>query len=77
MSRSIFPLIDDRDRAYFGGERRSEDQIGFLSETNRAIFGRSYAGEPEDLVKELAGDEAIAEAIEEFLTSAEVTTGAA
>jgi hypothetical protein len=38
VSRSIFALVDDRDRAY---------------------FGRSYAAEPDVLVKELAKDTAI------------------
>src|SRR5580693_7435853 len=54
VSRSIFPLLDDRDRAYFGrGSREEEDKIGFLDENTRAIFGRSYAAEPEILVEQL------------------------
>ena len=68
VSRSIFALVDARDRAYFGGGDDSEDQIGFLSEKERAIFGRSYAGEPDVLIKELAKDEAIAEADTLLLT---------
>ena len=44
VSHSIFPLIDDRDRAHFGRGGQEEDKIGFLDETTRAIFGRSYAG---------------------------------
>jgi len=67
VSRSIFALIDDRDRMYFGRDE-SEDQIGFLSENERAIFGRSYAAEPDVLVKQLAQDEAIAEADTLLLT---------
>src|SRR6187200_1480191 len=59
VSRSIFALVDDRDRAYFGGEGRSQDQIGYIDANTRAIFGRSYAAEPEVLVRELAGDTAI------------------
>src|SRR6202040_2717602 len=48
VSRSIFALIDDRDRFYFGrGGREQVDQIGFLDEATRAIFGRSYAAEPD------------------------------
>jgi alkanesulfonate monooxygenase SsuD/methylene tetrahydromethanopterin reductase-like flavin-dependent oxidoreductase (luciferase family) len=62
VSRSIFPLVDDRDRAYFGHERRDGDQIGYIDANTRAIFGRSYAAEPEVLVRELAADEAIAAA---------------
>jgi alkanesulfonate monooxygenase SsuD/methylene tetrahydromethanopterin reductase-like flavin-dependent oxidoreductase (luciferase family) len=62
VSRSIFPLIDDRDRTYFGREARDRDQIGYIDARTRAIFGRSYVGEPDALVKELAADEAIAAA---------------
>ena len=59
MSRSIFALVDDRDRAYFGHQSNDQDQIGYLDEQTRAIFGRSYAAEPDVLVKQLAEDEAI------------------
>ena len=59
VSRSIFPLIDDRDHTYFG-RVREEDQIGFLDETTRAIFGRGYAAEPDVLIEQLRKDEAIA-----------------
>src|SRR3984957_6632177 len=63
VSRSIFALINDRDRRYFGqGSREEEDKIGFLDENTRAIFGRSYAAEPEVLIEQLRKDEAIAEA---------------
>ena len=61
VSRSIFALVDDRDRMYFGRDG-SEDQIGFLGGSERAIFGRSYAAEPDVLIDELKQDEAIAEA---------------
>jgi alkanesulfonate monooxygenase SsuD/methylene tetrahydromethanopterin reductase-like flavin-dependent oxidoreductase (luciferase family) len=68
VSRSIFPLIDDRDRAYFGQGGQEDDQIGFLDEKTRAIFGRSYAAEPEILIGQLRNDEAIAEADTLLLT---------
>jgi len=68
VSRSIFALVDDRDRAYFGRESRSEDTIGFIDDKTRAIFGRSYAAEPDALIKQLAKDEAIAEADTLLLT---------
>jgi alkanesulfonate monooxygenase SsuD/methylene tetrahydromethanopterin reductase-like flavin-dependent oxidoreductase (luciferase family) len=68
VSRSIFALVDDRDRAYFGRGRPERDQIGFIDENTRAIFGRGYAGEPGELVAELARDEAIAEADTLLLT---------
>ena len=68
VSRSIFPLTNDTDRMYFGRDRNSEDTIGLLDENIRAIFGRSYAAEPDVLIKQLAEDEAIAEADTLLLT---------
>ncbi|MGB6945600.1 MAG: LLM class flavin-dependent oxidoreductase [Bryobacteraceae bacterium] len=68
VSRSIFALIDDRDRAYFGRGGKEEDSIGFLDESTRAIFGRSYAAEPDVLIEQLRKDEAIAEADTLLLT---------
>ncbi|WP_342324666.1 LLM class flavin-dependent oxidoreductase [Kosakonia sp. BYX6] len=68
VSRSIFALMDQRDRAYFGGSRDEEDKVGFLDEKTRAIFGRSYAAEPDKLIQQLKQDEAIAEADTLLLT---------
>jgi alkanesulfonate monooxygenase SsuD/methylene tetrahydromethanopterin reductase-like flavin-dependent oxidoreductase (luciferase family) len=68
VSRSIFALVDDRDRTYFGRGGNEKDQIGFIDENTRAIFGRSYAAEPEVLIEELKKDEAIAEADTLLLT---------
>jgi len=68
VSRSIFALMDDRDRSYFGRGDENEDQIGFLGGTTRAIFGRSYAAEPDILVEQLAKDEDISEADTLLLT---------
>ncbi len=68
VSRSIFALVSDRDRAYFGRDGESSDQIGFISENERAIFGRSFAAEPDKLIEELRRDEAIAEADTLLLT---------
>jgi alkanesulfonate monooxygenase SsuD/methylene tetrahydromethanopterin reductase-like flavin-dependent oxidoreductase (luciferase family) len=59
VSRSIFALVDDRDRAYFGRGNQATDQVGYLDAQTKAIFGRSYAAEPDVLVRELAGDTAI------------------
>ncbi|AHK46415.1 MULTISPECIES: LLM class flavin-dependent oxidoreductase [Ensifer] len=68
VSRSIFAIVDDRDRAYFGRSGKEQDTIGFIDENTRAIFGRSYAAEPNVLIKQLAGDEAVAEADTLLLT---------
>jgi alkanesulfonate monooxygenase SsuD/methylene tetrahydromethanopterin reductase-like flavin-dependent oxidoreductase (luciferase family) len=59
VSRSIFALTNDLDRAYFGHDRNSRDQIGMIDDTTSAIFGRSYAAEPDVLVRQLKEDEAI------------------
>src|SRR6202453_3713071 len=59
VSRSIFALLDDRDRAYFGRGSGESDQIGFIDERTRAIFGRSYAAEPDVLVEQLMTNKAI------------------
>src|SRR3954468_4057083 len=66
VSRSIFALMNDLDRAYFGRDE-SSDQVGLI-DNMRAVFGRSYAAEPERLVEELKGDEAVAEADTLLLT---------
>jgi alkanesulfonate monooxygenase SsuD/methylene tetrahydromethanopterin reductase-like flavin-dependent oxidoreductase (luciferase family) len=68
VSRSIFALLDDRDRAYFGRGGEEQDKVGFIDGPTRAIFGRSYAAEPDVLVKQLREDEAIAEADTLLLT---------
>jgi len=67
VSRSIFALMNQQDRAYFGGSGSQGDQIGYLDQ-GRAIFGRGYAAEPDVLIKQLAQDEAIAEADTLLLT---------
>jgi alkanesulfonate monooxygenase SsuD/methylene tetrahydromethanopterin reductase-like flavin-dependent oxidoreductase (luciferase family) len=67
VSRSIFPIVSDLDRQLFWRERSSTDQVGFLDGGN-ARFGRTYAGEPDKLVAELAEDQAIAAADTLLLT---------
>ncbi len=68
VSRSIFALINDIDRMYFGRGGKDSDQIGYIDQNMRAIFGRSYADEPDRLVEQLKDDEAIAEADTLLLT---------
>jgi alkanesulfonate monooxygenase SsuD/methylene tetrahydromethanopterin reductase-like flavin-dependent oxidoreductase (luciferase family) len=68
VSRSIVAIMDDHDRAYFGRGGEEEDQIGFISPETQAIFGRSYAAEPDALIEQLRSDEAIAEADTLLLT---------
>jgi alkanesulfonate monooxygenase SsuD/methylene tetrahydromethanopterin reductase-like flavin-dependent oxidoreductase (luciferase family) len=68
VSRSIFALVSEVDRAYFGHERNDRDTLGMIDANTRAIFGRSYAAEPDVLVSQLKEDEAIAEADTLLLT---------
>lgn len=67
VSRSIFAIVNERDRAYFGSSKDA-DSIGQIDANTRAIFGRSYAAEPDKLIEELRHDEAIAEADTLLLT---------
>jgi alkanesulfonate monooxygenase SsuD/methylene tetrahydromethanopterin reductase-like flavin-dependent oxidoreductase (luciferase family) len=69
VSRSIFPLVTAQDRHYFGirGQAESKDQVGHI-DGSLARFGRSYIGEPDKLIEELAGDAAIQEADTLLLT---------
>ncbi|MCZ4560519.1 LLM class flavin-dependent oxidoreductase [Rhodococcus sp. IEGM 1401] len=67
VSRSIFPIVSDLDRAYFGREGTGDDQVGYL-DGGKARFGKTYAGEPDRLIEELATDEAIAAADTLLLT---------
>ena len=68
VSRSIFALVDKRDWAYFGSRNQSHDEIGFIDADTQAIFGRTYAAEPDKLIEQLKEDEAIAAADTLLLT---------
>src|SRR5664279_3391793 len=68
VSRSIFALVTEQDHYFFGQEANRVDTIGMIEQDKRAIFGRSYAAEPDQLIKELAEDEAIQEADTLLLT---------
>ena len=47
VSRSIMPIVTDEDRAYFWNRGDDEDKIGYIDADTRAIFGRTYAAEPD------------------------------
>jgi len=68
VSRSIFALVEERDWQFFGHDRGSDDQVGFIAGTGQAIFGKSYAGPPDRLIEELKQDEGIAAADTLLLT---------
>ena len=68
VSRSIFALVNDQDKYYFGEQGKGSDSFGNIERDKRAIFGKSYAAEPDKLIAELAQDEAIQEADTLLLT---------
>jgi alkanesulfonate monooxygenase SsuD/methylene tetrahydromethanopterin reductase-like flavin-dependent oxidoreductase (luciferase family) len=68
VSRSIFALINDQDRACFGRGDQENDKIAYLDATTRAILGRTYAAEPDALIEQLRKDEATAESDTLLLT---------
>jgi alkanesulfonate monooxygenase SsuD/methylene tetrahydromethanopterin reductase-like flavin-dependent oxidoreductase (luciferase family) len=68
VSRSIFALMNDQDRYYFGQQAKGADSFGYIEPTQRAVFGRSYAAEPDQLIRELSQDEALQEADTVLLT---------
>ena len=63
VSRSILPLVTDQDRRFFGlrAQADNRDQVGHL-DGGLARFGKSYIGEPDQLVELLAQDAAVAAA---------------
>ena len=67
VSRSIFALVNETDRAYFGRRNDDGDHVGYIDENTRAIFGRTTR-RSDALVAQLAGDEAIAAADTLLLT---------
>ena len=67
VSRSIFALVSQQDRAYFGRDLGDSDTVGQIDGFS-AIFGRTYAAEPDRLIEELRQDEAIATADTLLLT---------
>ncbi|PWK34285.1 LLM class flavin-dependent oxidoreductase [Cupriavidus plantarum] len=68
VTRSIFALVNDQDRAYFGRGTQASDTVGFLDDDVQKIFGRNYVGEPDALIEQLSKDEAIAAADTLLLT---------
>ena len=68
VSRSVFPVLTDRDRVLFGAGRGGDgDQIGIIDGT-RSTFGRTYVGEPDRLIEELKADAAVMSADTLLLT---------
>lgn len=59
VSRSVFPLVSERDHMYFGLRgAEAQDQIGII-DGFRSTFGKTYAAEPDVLIEQLAADAAV------------------
>ena len=41
VSRSIFALMNQQDRSYFGNSGQDSDQVGYIDQQTRAVFGRA------------------------------------
>jgi len=68
VSRSVFPIVTEQDRYLFGlrpGD--GADQIGIIDGT-RSTFGRTYTGEPDQLIDQLKADAAVMSADTLMLT---------
>ncbi|WP_114853997.1 LLM class flavin-dependent oxidoreductase [Brachybacterium sp. YJGR34] len=59
VSRSVFPILTEQDRLLFGMRPGAEaDQVGII-DGHRSTFGRTYAGEPDQLIAQLQADAAV------------------
>lgn len=68
VSRSVFPIVTGEDRMMFGMRPGDgSDQIGII-DGMRSTFGRTYAGEPDQLIEQLRADAAVASADTLMLT---------
>ncbi|GAA1371083.1 LLM class flavin-dependent oxidoreductase [Luteococcus sanguinis] len=68
VSRSIFPIVDADDQAMFGQLRREgRDQVGVIDGFT-STFGKTYVGEPDELIDELKADAAVMSADTLMLT---------
>lgn len=57
ISRSIFPVTNERERELFSGGQ-THDEVGII-DNNEATFGRVYVDTPDKLVEQLLADEAV------------------
>src|SRR5699024_12562585 len=66
--RSLDESASDIDDLHFGRRGgRQGDQIGIIDDT-RSTFGKTYAGEPDELIEALRGDAAVEAADTVLLT---------
>ncbi len=66
LDASLIRALDDVGKARRG--EQDGDQFGYIDGPRKAVFGRSYAAEPDVLIEQLKRDEAVAEADTLLLT---------
>lgn len=68
VSRSVFPIVTHEDEMMYGQLRREgRDQVGVIDGFT-STFGKSYIGEPDELVTQLKADAAVMSADTLMLT---------
>ncbi|MDO5093459.1 MAG: LLM class flavin-dependent oxidoreductase [Propionibacteriaceae bacterium] len=68
VSRSVFPIVSGDDAALWGQLRREgRDYVGIIDGL-RSTFGKTYLGEPDELVQQLQADAAVMSADTLMLT---------
>ncbi|MDR6891962.1 alkanesulfonate monooxygenase SsuD/methylene tetrahydromethanopterin reductase-like flavin-dependent oxidoreductase (luciferase family) [Falsarthrobacter nasiphocae] len=68
VSRSIFPIVSQEDQLMYGQLRRdTRDQVGVI-DGFKSTFGKTYVGEPDELIEQLKGDVAVMSADTLMLT---------
>lgn len=67
VSRSIFPIVSERDAQIFGRQGDSADGIGQIDGFT-STFGKTYAAEPDALIEQLKADSAVMDADNVLLT---------
>lgn len=68
VSRSVFPIMNAQDQMYFGPRSgENADQMGVI-DGFRSTFGKTYAAEPDELVRQLKEDAAVMSADTLMLT---------
>ncbi|MGO1832741.1 MAG: LLM class flavin-dependent oxidoreductase, partial [Brevibacterium yomogidense] len=68
VSRSVFPVVSEQDKQFYQlRQGQGADQVGVI-DGHRSTFGRTYVGEPDELIRELQDDAAVMSADSLMLT---------
>ncbi|HJA39886.1 MAG TPA: alkane 1-monooxygenase, partial [Candidatus Brevibacterium intestinigallinarum] len=68
VSRSVFPVVTAEDQQFYQlRQGQGSDQVGII-DGFRSTFGRTYVGEPDELIEDLRNDAAVMSADTLMLT---------